>query len=60
MRGFFYRVVDISEDLTANTLTVEVQTPLRSAVSGIASNNFTVVVLENVSEVFDRGVGFLP
>ena len=59
-RGYFYRVVDASEDSTNTIFTLELQTPLKAAVPGTPGSAFTIIVMENVVEVFDRGSGYIP
>ena len=46
--GYFYRAVSITQT-GANSMDVEVQTPLRATGTGVA------IVLDNVIEVFERG-----
>jgi hypothetical protein len=56
--AYFYRVVAITE--TSDTsMTVEVQTPLRSFPAGQVSNG-TIVVMDGVAEVFEKGTGWHP
>jgi hypothetical protein len=66
--GYFYRVVSIN-DLGGGQIEYEVQSPLRlfpgggEAVNWTAagtSNAGTVIVLEGLSEVFERGTGRRP
>src|SRR5439155_7729843 len=59
VRGYFYRVVDATEDSTNTTFTLELQTSLKS-VQASGATTFNIVVLENVVEVFDRGTGNAP
>jgi hypothetical protein len=59
VRGYFYRVVDISES-GGNTMTLELQYPLKSARLGIKTTACTIVEMDNVSEVFERGTGYIP
>lgn len=49
-QGFFYRAVSV-KDTSANTVTIEVQTPFRFKTDKAG----TLVVMENVIEVFERG-----
>jgi Prokaryotic N-terminal methylation motif len=58
-RGYFYRVIDLSEDSTDTQMTLELQFPLR-APTNVVNTNFNFVVMDNVAEVFDRGTGILP
>ena len=59
VRGNFYRVIDAVEVPGSNQFTLELQTPLKSAVASV-STAFTVVVMDRVVEVFDRGTGYTP
>jgi hypothetical protein len=57
--AFFYRVVGITQ--TSDTsLDVEVQTPLLGWTAGSAVNFGTVVFMDGVVEVFDKGTGVRP
>jgi hypothetical protein len=62
--GDFYRVVNVTEDpAVPNQLTLELQTNLRAdllPVGGAVTVGGTVVVMENVVEVFDKGDGWQP
>jgi hypothetical protein len=53
VHGYFYRVVGVTENPAAGTMTVEVQTPLKADVQ-------VAVVMEYVAEVFDKGPGWAP
>jgi hypothetical protein len=53
--GYFYRVVGVSEP-SANVMVLELQTKPKSPTSG----NGVLIVMENVVEVFDKGIGWLP
>jgi hypothetical protein len=57
--GYFYRVVGIN-DTGTNTVVLEVQTPFRGFPAGTTSYTGTVIVLEGVAEVFEKGDGRLP
>lgn len=51
MHGHFYRVVNVKDD--GSQTAVEVQQPLRENVT-------SVIVMENVIEVFEKGTGWKP
>lgn len=53
--SYFYRVVDVTQNGN-NTLTVDVTMPIRNMVTG--NNAGTVVVLQGVIEVFEKGTGW--
>lgn len=55
VNGYFYRVTNLSEISTPPTLSVEVQQNLRGLPGGSIA---TITVMENVAEVFDKGVGW--
>jgi hypothetical protein len=58
VRGFFYRIVSVSDPDAAGNVTLEVQTPLRgwlTADPAFPTNQGTVVVFDNLVEVFDDG-----
>jgi hypothetical protein len=60
VRGYFYRVVDITENATNNQLILELQYPVKAARKGITTTACTIVEMDNVSEVFERGTGYIP
>lgn len=55
--GFWYRIVSVSDDLVAQTMEVEVQQNLRGFPANTIDIPGTVLVLEGVVEVYDRGPG---
>lgn len=70
-RGYFYRVVDAAEDAALQQYTLEIQNPLRAPPAGGTApqsnpptnpptNIHSIVVMEKVAEVFDRGTGYVP
>jgi hypothetical protein len=72
VRGYFYRVVDATENAANNTFTLELQTPLRAppdpappppgvlGVRFVPTAAYRIVVMENVIDVFERGTGYVP
>ena len=56
--AYFYRVVGITET-GASSMDLEVQTPLRSFTPGQVTNG-TLVVMDGVAEVFEKGTGWHP
>jgi len=52
--GNFYRVVDITST-SSGSVTVELQTPLRQG-----SSSGTMIAMDAVAEVFDKGTGWRP
>jgi prepilin-type N-terminal cleavage/methylation domain-containing protein len=59
--AYFYRVVGVT-DTSATSMDVEVQTPLRGFPIPGAQQPLsgTIVVMEGVAEVFDKGTGWHP
>jgi hypothetical protein len=64
--GYFYRIVSVN-DIGGNTYQYEVQTPLRGPWAGVSQTSInpviyqgTVIFLEGVAEVFERGPVRLP
>jgi type II secretory pathway pseudopilin PulG len=55
--GYFYRVVGITDNTAAQNMVVEVGTPLRGFA---ASQVGTVIVLDGVTEVFEKGPARQP
>jgi hypothetical protein len=64
--GFFYRVVNVTDDPSSNTIALELQTPIKSNVTvtptppSYLKHTGVLVVLDNVVEVFEKGAGWLP
>ena len=59
IRGYFYRVIDAVEGPAANQFTLELHTPIKSVALPVIAS-MTVVVMDRVVEVFDRGTGYVP
>jgi type II secretory pathway pseudopilin PulG len=57
VHGRFYRVVDIADNQNG-TFTLELQTPVAGNFNPGGAG--TIVIMENVLEVFERGTGYVP
>jgi hypothetical protein len=55
-QGWFYRVTNVT-DVDPNTVEIEVQTPLGGPLRAYGGTG-TIVVVENVSEVFEKGTNY--
>jgi prepilin-type N-terminal cleavage/methylation domain-containing protein len=58
LKANFYRVVAINED-TSTSMTLELQTPVSRGSPGVAPGTIepvNLIVMDNVAEVFDRGL----
>jgi Tfp pilus assembly protein PilV len=51
--GFFYRVLSVSDTTTNNQVEIELETTPKAPIK-------TLVVMENVAEVFEKGSGWRP
>lgn len=55
--GFFYRVISNVQDNSGNS-TLEIQTPFRALPSNSSYTVRSIVVMENVAEVIEKGYGW--
>ena len=55
--GYFYRVVSVNQ-IDPNTVEVEVATPLRDWPNATIGTSGTIIVMDNVVEVLERGTGW--
>jgi type II secretory pathway pseudopilin PulG len=61
VHGYFYRVAGVTENPIAHTVTLELETSLKTpaAQPNMPTIN-AITVMENVAEVFDKGPGWAP